>query len=63
MYRYALGLAVLLGCFSVTGCSPAEVQPPAETIPNIPPPRGADAGPAAGGGAAVPAGRTPAAPK
>lgn len=64
MYRYLLGTALLFGSFAFTGCSPAEVQPPAEAIPSIPAPRGAEAGPAAGGGGgAAPAGRTPAMPK
>ncbi len=65
MHRYILSFALSCAFVAVVGCSPAEVQPPPESIPNIPPPRGADAGPAAGGegGAAVPAGRTPAMPK
>lgn len=64
MYRYILGLALSCAVFGAVGCTPAEVQPPPESIPNVPPPRGAEAGPAAGGGGgAAPAGRTPAMPK
>ncbi len=65
MQRSLLGSAVLIAGFFVVfvGCGPAEVQPAPESIPNIPPPRGAEASPAAGGSAAAaPTGRTPAKP-
>lgn len=51
---------------ALTGCTPAEVQPPAEAIPTILPGRSSKAPDGGGDGspaAAVPAGRTPAAPK
>ncbi len=60
-----LGSALPIACLFVVlvGCGPAEVQPAPESIPNIPPPRGAEATPASGGGGpAAPAGRTPAKP-
>ncbi len=64
MKKYLLGTAIVFAAAALNGCSPAEVKPPPESIPVIPPGRSAapaDAG--AGGGGAAPAGRTPAAPK
>ena len=62
MQRYFLGSLVLSAAAFLAGCTPAEVKPPPESIPNIPAGRATPASDG-GGGAAVPGGRTPAAPK
>ena len=63
MQKYLLGTAILSVAAFLSGCSPAEVKPPAESIPNIPPGRASAPAADSGGPAAAPAGRTPAAPK
>ncbi len=64
MQRIQIGTLILCASAFLSGCSPAEVKPPPESIPNIPPGRSAQpAGDAGAGGGAAPAGRTPAAPK
>ena len=65
MHKYLLGIAILSVAAILGGCGPAEVKPPAEAIPSIPPGRASTpaAGATDGGAAAAPAGRTPAAPK
>jgi hypothetical protein len=63
MSRLVLGSLVLTTAAFLAGCGPAEVKVPKEAIPDIPPGRASQPAADAGGGAAAPAGRTPAAPK